>query len=198
MRNVLRNTVAALGIGLSAIAAATLVYAQIIPSTSTTQRHPVPRYFQTQQVHYVRSTLTFNMCTAVSNVCTFQLANASLPYNALVLRVTYAIYTAFNSTTSDTLSIGTTSANANELVAALTIHASALTSATVVTPGSMAATGNATAQSGQNGGFDLWAKWTAGTGNTATTGLMAVIIEYVAPNDGLCAPVPMGATAVGC
>jgi hypothetical protein len=202
MRKLLRNTAAAIGIIASWLAVGVLTApvpldAQVIPSGSTTQRKPVPRFFPTEQVAYIRTTFAFNMCTAVANVCILQLANASLPYNAIVLRVNWAVYTAFNSTTSDTLSLGVTSANANELVSATSIHAAGIASQTVVAT-SLNNTGNTTAQTGSNGGFDLWVKWTAGTGNTATTGLMAILIEYITPNDGLCGPVALGAAPVGC
>jgi len=202
MRKLLRNTAATAGLVLAWFAVGVLTApvpldAQVIPSGSTSQRRPVPRMFPTEQVAYVRTTLTFNMCTATANVCTLQLANASLPYNAVILRVTANVMTAFNSTTSDGVTLGTTSANANEIVSACSTHAlGAIACTLVTTPGN--ATGNTVAQSGQNGGLDLWIKWTAGTGNTATAGLASLIIEYIMPNDGLCAPVPLGATAAGC
>jgi len=200
MRKLLRNILTASSIALATLVAASLVYSQVIPSGSTSQRRPVPRYFPTQQTAYVRTTLTFNMCRQTANVCTVQLANASLPYNAVVLRVSMVTYVAFNSTTSDTLSVGTTAANANEIVTTamnLQSAANTIVTGTVVltSPGSL---GNTVAQSGSNGGLDLWAKWTAGTGNTATAGLATLIIEYIEPNDGNCLPVPLGSTAAGC
>jgi len=202
MSKLLRNTTASLGIVLSMLAIGVLTTpipldAQVIPSGSTGQRRPVPRTFATEQVAYIRTTLAFNMCTATANVCTLQLANASLPYNAVPLRVTANIMTAFNSTTSDSLSLGTTAANANEISTACSIHAAGVVACTLVTVPANAV-GNTVAQTGFNGGFDLWIKWTAGTGNTATTGLASLIIEYIMPNDGLCTAVPLGATATGC
>lgn len=194
-----RNLCAAVGIALSTLAAVNLAFSQVIPSTSTTQRQPVPRQFGTEQVHYVRSTLTFGMCVQASNACTVKLANASLPYNAIVARVTAYVYTAFNSTTSDVIIVGTTSANANEIVSStVNIHAQATVAATVVAT-AFNSTGNAVAQSGSNGGLDLWVKWTAGTGNTATAGLVSLVIEYFAPNDGNCTPnIAFNTTPVGC
>jgi hypothetical protein len=195
----LRNLFAAGGIALSVLAAASLAVAQVIPSTSTTQRQPVSRQFPSQQVHYIRSTLTFNMCVQSSNACTVKLANANLPYNAIVKSVTAYVYTAFNSTTSDVIIVGTTSANANEIVSStMNIHAQATVAGTVVAT-AFNSTGNTVAQSGTNGGLDVWVKWTAGTGNTATAGLAALVIEYYAPNDGNCTPnIAMGAAPAGC
>jgi hypothetical protein len=206
--DVARNTFAAIGVAafVAALAAIVLVpmapiaKAQVQNKTNTTQvRLPVPRQFATEQVHYIRSTLTFNMCTQASNACTVRLMNASLPYNAIVARVNVYVYTAFNSTTSDTITLGTTSANANEIVSsAVSIHAQGTPAATVVAT-AFNSTGNTVAQSGANGGLDLWVTWTAGTGNTATAGLVSLVIEYFAPNDGLCTPnIPLGSVPAGC
>jgi hypothetical protein len=200
MRTFIRNLVASVGIALSVLAVATMTatFAQVIPSTSTTQRQPLPRYYQTQQTHYIRSTLTFNMCVQSSNACAVKLANASLPYNSIVLRVTVITYTAWNSTTSDVITVGTTSANANEIVSSSINHRSQGTATGTVVATHFNSIGGTASQTGSNGGFDIWVKWTAGTGNTATTGLSSIIIEYVPGNDGNCAPVALGATAAGC
>lgn len=202
MRNFMRNIGGALGLALSIFALAGLItpsVAQVIPSTSTTQRQPSPRFFQTQQTSYIRTTLTFNMCVQSSNVCKIKLANASLPYNSIVKAVNLYVYTAFNSTSSDTLTLGTTSANANEIVSStMSLHSQATVAGSVVST-SYLSTGNTTAQSGSNGGFDLWAAWTAGTGNTATTGLASLVVEYYPPNDGNCTPeVAFTAAPAGC
>jgi hypothetical protein len=194
MRKFLRdNTIAAVVLGLSTLAAD----AQVAPSGSTSQRQPVPRTFPTEQVAYVRTTFAFNSCVQAANVCTVKLMNASLPYNAVVLRVTANVMVAFNSTTSDVFILGTSAANANELISSgCNIHAlGAVVCTTVTTPSN--ATGNTATQTGFNGGFDLFLKWTGG-GGTPSAGLMSVIIEYIMPNDGLCTAVPLGATATGC
>ena len=172
----------------------------ILNQTPMPAREPSPRMLGIQAVHYIRTTLSFNMCTATANVCTIKAANAALPYNAIVLRVTLAVYTVFNSTTSDTLLVGTTAASANEIVSSAMNLRTIGTTAGTVLAASLSATGGATAQTGLQGGFDVWMKWTAGTGNTATTGLAAVVIEYIAPNDGLCSPVSLDTATVpgGC
>lgn len=195
---IIRNIAAGFGTGLSVLAVASLsVLAQVAPSTTTNPRQPVARYFPTQQTAYVRTTFAFNSCTQVSNVCTVKYQNASLPYNAAILRVTAIIYTAFNSTTTDTVTIGTTAANANELVTACNIHALAAPVACTLATGINTAIGNSTAQSGTNGNFDLYMKWTGG-GGTPNAGLASFIIEYAMPNDGLCTVVSANQTAVGC
>jgi hypothetical protein len=203
MRKHLRSLFAAAGLALSILAVGTwiapIAIAQVIPGTATTnQRLPSPRYFPTQQVHYVRTTFAFNSCVQAANSCTVRVMNASLPYNAIVLRATMAVYTAFNSTTSDSISVGTTAANANEIVTAACSVAVVGVIGCTVLAAALNNTGNTVAQSGQRGGIDLFLKWTSGTGGTATTGLAAVILEYIAPNDGNCAPVPQNANPVGC
>jgi hypothetical protein len=196
---IIRNIAAAFGLGLSVLAVASLsVMAQVRPSTSTDPRNPVARSFPTEQVAYVRNTFAFNSCTAVANVCTLKMTNASLPYNAAILRVSAVVYTVFNSTTSDAFTIGTTAANANEIVSACNARSATGIIACTLTATVQTATGNNTVQSGSNGGFDLFLKWTAGTGNTATTGLVSWVIEYVMPNDGLCTTVSANAIAPGC
>lgn len=194
----IRNFAAGFGLALSVLAAGSLsVMAQVAPSTTTNPRQPVARSFPTEQVAYIRTTFTVTSCVQVSNVCTVKFQNASLPYNAAILRVSAIIYTAFNSTTTDVFTLGTTAANANELVTTCNIHALATPVACTLATGVNTAIGNSTAQSGSNGNFDLYMKWTGG-GGSPSTGLMSVIIEYAMPNDGLCTVVSANQTAVGC
>jgi hypothetical protein len=193
MRNILRKV--ALGLLLLSTAAVPIL-AQVAPSGSTSQRQPVPRTFPTEQLAYIRTTFAFNSCVQAANVCTVKLMNAALPYNSVILRVTAVVMVAFNSTTSDVFTLGTTAANANEIVTTCNIHALGQIACTAVTTPANA-TGNTIAQTGFNGGFDLYLKWTGG-GGTPNAGLMSVVIEYIMPNDGLCTAVPLGATATGC
>jgi hypothetical protein len=197
---VLRNLFAAAGIVLSTLAAASLIpaYAQVAPTTSTDQRQPVPRIFPDQQTAYIRTTFAFNSCTQASNVCTVKVKTASLPYNAAILRVTAVVHTAFNSTSTDVFTLGTTSANANELVSSgCSIHAQGVVACSVAA-GASSAIGVSATQTGSNGGFDMYMKWTGG-GGTPSTGLASIVVEYVMPNDGLCTTVPInGGTAAGC
>jgi hypothetical protein len=191
MRNI-RNCVAASGLGLMLLAAAWPAFAQVIPQASTTTRRPTPRQLTEQVTHYIRNTLTVNMCgTPVAGTCTAQLATASLPFNAIVTRVYLAVYTAFNSTTSDALTLGITPANGNEIVTTtMNLQTVGLAVGTVV-PTSINVIGNSpsttTSPAGFNGGFDLWVKWVAtGAPNAAPAGLASLVIEYIPPNDGNC------------
>jgi hypothetical protein len=171
--------------------------AQVAPTASTDPRQPEPRVFQWQQTAYIRTTFAYNSCTQSSNVCTVKVKTASLPYNAAILRVTAVVHTAFNSTSTDVFTLGTTSTNANELVSSgCSIHAQGVVACSVAA-GASSAIGVSATQTGANGGFDMFMKWTGG-GGTPSAGLMSMVVEYVMPNDGLCTTVPMNATAAGC
>lgn len=163
-----------------------------------------PRNFASQQVGYFRINANFNNvnglpCVYVSLKCTVKVG--ALPYNAYIIRATQQIVTNFNSSSTDTLSLGLTSTSANELVAAQTVHTGAgnQSTLTVASAGSgVQVTGNSATQTGTDGGFDLYVQLVAGATPTATAGQAIVILEYIAPNDGSCTDVAMGATAAAC
>lgn len=202
MMKLFRNFAGAIAVNLALVAVIALqaipvAQAQVAPTTSTDPRQPEPRQFLSQQTAYIRTTFAWNSCVQASNVCTVKIKTASLPYNSAILRVTAIIYTAFNSTSTDVFTLGTTAASANELISSgCSIHAIALVSCTVVA-GAMNIIGNTATQTGSNGGFDMFMKWTGG-GGTPSAGLVSIVVEYVLPNDGLCTTVPLNATAAGC
>jgi len=174
------------------------VWAQTTTRTDVNAPKVPPRQLDVQALHYIRTTLSFNMCTQTTNACAVKLLNGALPYNAIVTSVRVYTYVAFNSTSSDVLTLGISSTSANELVSSsMSVHATGEVDASLVS-GIQAVTGGGATQTGDNGGYDLWVKWTAGAGNTATAGLATIIIMYVAPNDGLCTTVPLGSTGAGC
>jgi hypothetical protein len=123
----------------------------------------------------------------------------ALPHNAFVVRGTQQIITAFNSGTTDTVSVGVTATNANELVAAQSVHGAAGVSALTLaaTGAGTQAAGNGVTQTGSSGGFDIWVKH-AQTGTAPSAGQVVIVLEYFAPNDGDCGPVPNGTTAPAC
>lgn len=200
----LRNTLGAAGLALATLACAHLsAFALTSPPTQA------PRNMQTQQVAYYRinvfvsSTqgLTINglPCVLVSNACAVKVG--ALPYNAYVIRGDQQIITNFNSASgTDNLSIGTTSANHNELVAAESVHSGAgnRASLTIASSGSgIQVTGNGTAQSGTDGGFDLYVGFANSSGAAPTAGQAIIILEYISPNDGTCVDPGMGVTPTG-
>lgn len=155
-----------------------------------------PRMFQTEQTHYLRFVVNFNSCVLVANTCSYRVG--AVPYNAYILRVSQQVTTAFNSATTDTLALGTASGGA-QLVAAQTVHAgtAGLPLTVVAANLGIAATGNGIAPTGLNGGFDIFATY-AQTGAAPTAGVAVLIVEYIAPNDGACVFVALGATSPAC
>jgi len=156
-----------------------------------------PRQFPTQQVHYVRFTVNFNSCVYVSLTCSFKVG--ALPYNAYLIRLNSQVTTAWNAGTSQSIALGTASAGAQIQASTATGPAAGGgTTGTIVAANvGVAATGNGIAQTGADGGFDVWATITI-VGALPTTGQTNYILEYIAPNDGQCVYTPMGSTNPGC
>ncbi|HEX4828311.1 MAG TPA: hypothetical protein VFV12_08800 [Xanthobacteraceae bacterium] len=195
--NTVRNIFALVGVATFAAAIAVQSIGPGWAQLSTPLRNPVPRVFQTQQVHYLRFVVNFNSCVLAAGTCSYRVG--ALPYNAFLIRATQQIITNFNSGTTDTVALATSSGGA-QIVAAQTVHAGAggATSLTIVAANvGIAATGNGIAQTGFNGGFDVWAVY-AQTGAAPTAGQAVYVLEYIGPNDGACAFVPLGATAGAC
>lgn len=192
MLNIARKAV--LGLMALGVVAMTMAYGQNRINQFS------PRQFNSQQTHYIRFVFNFNSCAMSSTfngTCTLQVG--ALPYNAFVVRAFQQVVTSFNSGSLDSLSLGITSTSANELVAAQSVHSSGNGAAlTILSPNlGVTATGNGATQTGSDGGFGLWAKYSS-FGANATTGQAVLIVEYFAPNDGSCAPVPLNATAGAC
>lgn len=166
-----------------------------------------PRSFPSQQTHYERHVLnvTSSGCSAdagqgqtgvfTAGSCSVKLG--TLPYNAFLARAYQQIITTCNAATTCTLALGTASGGAG-VVAAQSIQgaAGAATSLTLANAG-LLPTNAGGAQTGSNGGFDLWAT-IAQTGTAATTGTVIVVVEFFNANDGGCSYVPVGGTAGAC
>lgn len=155
-----------------------------------------PRMFPTQQVHYQRFVVAFNSCNYVSLVCSVKVG--ALPYNAFIARIFAQTTTTWNAGTSASIGLGTVTPAVNLLASTAFTTAAAGAAQTVVAANvGLAVTGNGIAQSGLNGGFDLFATITI-VGALPTAGQTTFIVEYFAPNDGNCAAVPLGSTAAAC
>lgn len=193
---IIRNLAGAFGIGLSVLAVAALstpVFAQPNPLAP---RSFAARIFPTQQTHYIRFSVAYNSCAPAGN-CTVKVG--SLPYNAFLLRVYYQGEVAFGSTTN-LISLGTTSTTAVNIMAAVTgFQALVAPVAGTIVAGNLGVvlTGNGIAQTGTLGGFDVYATMTF-TGSAPTVGSAAFVLEYAAPNDGSCIAVGTGVTSPGC
>jgi hypothetical protein len=100
-----------------------------------------------------------------------------LPSRAFIDAVKLHLTTVFNSTTSDTLQLGT-SASGTDILAATNVHTGASTGYS--NQSSAAGLGLAVTASGE---VDVFAKLNPGTASTATTGDVTVVISFTADND---------------
>lgn len=123
----------------------------------------------TQQTSYYRATVNFNDATIATGI-----QFGTLPIGSSIVDVQVEIVTVFNAVTTNVLTVGTTLANANELVNASDVNELA-TGVTKVARG-LGQSLTATADTG------LWAKYTQ-TGTAATTGQAIVTIQYIQNND---------------
>lgn len=166
-----------------------------------------PRQFPLQQTHYERHVVNITAtnftvdgaqqtCTFVSSTCSVRIG--ALPYNAFILRAYTNPVVVCNAATTCTLSLGTASAG-TQLVNAQDIKSSAngVQDTIVAANLGIAATGNGIAQTGANGGFDLYVTITF-TGAAPSAGTVAFVLEFAAPNDGGCSYTPMAATNTAC
>jgi len=186
-----------------ALALASLIAGPALATTLTLT--PVnslaPRMTTDQQTHYVRFAIDFNDCPlrAADTACSFRVA--SLPYNAFLVAISKQIITTFNPTTSATIAFGV-AGQGTTVMAAFNVFTGQATTAVYDTAFAGAGelvTGSGATATGQNGGFDIYATYTVGAaGSQGTQGRAVFIIQYIAPNDGDCLPVPLGATATSC
>lgn len=164
-----------------------------------------PRQFASQQTHYIRIDAKFNAingqpCALSTATLRCSVKVGAVPYNSYFVRGYMQIITNFNATATDLLGIGLSSTGA-DIVASVTVHSGAGDQAalTLVSTGSgIQHTGNGTAQTGADGGFDIWVHYNYTGAAVATAGQAIIILEYFAPNDGDCVAVPMGSTGTAC
>lgn len=199
MRNFLRNFVASVGIALSMLAAAFLV---LPPSVFALTSPPTfaPRVFQTQQKHYIRFVFNYNSCVLASNACHVKIG--AIPVNAFLTDVWIVPTTAFNSGGNDTLNLSITgtgtgkeilSGSTNNIQGSTLVHFCGTSCGSGTFAGIGLSITNATS-TGTDGGFDVYAYYVQ-TSTAPTAGAAVVILEYIAPNDGACTPLAIGATS---
>jgi hypothetical protein len=123
-----------------------------------------------QQVMYYRLTINFND----QNIGAAQ-QFGTLPANAYIVWIDAYVSTAFNAGTTNVVTIGTTKASANEIVAS---------GITAGTPGVYHLTSAAGLGLAVTTGVSptLFAKY-AQTGTAATTGAVTIVIAYIPNND---------------
>ena len=105
----------------------------------------------------------------------------AVPANAFLVRMTQQIVTNFNATTTDTIGLGTTTAGVN-IMAAASVHsgAGAISSPTFAAGASGTLLTTGIAQTGANGGYDLYVNYAYTTTNVATAGEVVLVLEYFA------------------
>lgn len=123
----------------------------------------------TQQTNYYRATVNFNDGGIATGI-----QFGTLPKAAAITDVQVEIVTVFNAVTTNVLTVGTTAANANEIVNSADVNEAA-TGVTKVTRG----LGQSLTLSADTG---LWAKYTQ-TGTAATAGQAVITIQYIPNND---------------
>lgn len=129
------------------------------------------RVLANQQVHYYRKLINFSDANISSPVNPF----GKLPAGASISNVGVEIVTAFNAVTTNVLTVGITTASANEIVAAADLNAGAVGYTNVVRGRGQSLMATASQY--------LYAKYTQ-TGTAATAGQAIVTIEYIPNNDG--------------
>lgn len=186
-----------------AMALASLLVGPVLATTLTItkQNTQPPRVLPEQTTHYIRFSFKFSDCPlrAADTACSIRVG--SVPYNAFLTTIHKQIITTFNPTTSATIALGTTG-QGTDLMAAFNVFTGQATTAVTDTgfaAAGEAVTGNGATSTGAAGGFDVFATYTVGAaGSQGTQGQVIIIMEYIAPNDGNCFPVPAGGTAVAC
>lgn len=125
----------------------------------------------TQQVNYYRKTINFNDALISAPANPF----GRLPLNAFIVDVQVEIVTAFNAATTNVLTIGTTTASANEIVSGVDVDEAGLADTDV-----SRARGTILTRTSE---LNLYYKYTQ-TGTAATAGKANVIVTYIPDNDG--------------
>lgn len=154
--------------------AAALIIAFAVPAAfalSVDQTRIIPvRFANTQQTHYYRVTVNYND----SNISTAQ-KFGRLPSRAFITKIDCYLTAAFNASSTNVLTFGT-STGAVELVAA-----SDITEASAQYQNLTSANGLGLAATSA-GEVDLYAKYTQ-TGTAATAGSATCVFQYIPNND---------------
>jgi hypothetical protein len=170
-RNAFRSAVAGLLMGVTTSLALLTPMAPALALTVDQTRNFPARLSPDQQLAYYRLTINFND----QNIGAAQQFGA-LPAGAYIYAIDAYVTTAFNAATTNVITIGTTKASANEIVA------SGITAGTPGVYHLTAAAGLGLAVTSGASAVPLFAKY-AQTGTAATTGQVTILIAYAANND---------------
>jgi hypothetical protein len=129
-----------------------------------------------QDVCYLRATVNFNDPTISSGIWAFTLPNA-----AYILAVDADVTTAFNATSTNTISIGATPTG-TDFLAATSVTSAGVQHLTSAAGLGLAATGNTALQLAINGAIPVFFRYVQ-TGTAATAGQATFVITYAPNND---------------
>ena len=139
---------------------------------------PIRDCEQSQTVCYYRLTVNFNDPRIASGVWF-----GTIGPSAYILQIDAYVSTAFNAVTTNVITIGTTAANANEIVASgITAGSTGMYHLTSAAGLGTVITANTTYQTALNGGVPLFVKY-AQTGTAATAGVVTIVLTFIKNND---------------
>lgn len=173
----LRASVSALRVALGAVLVA-LAFAGLLVGPASAllvdQTRTIPARSLTEQaVNYYRITVNFND----QNIGAAQ-QFGSLPGGAYITQIDAHVLTAFNAGTTNVITVGTTKASANEIVASGISGAPLATGVIHLT----SAAGLGMAVTNVTTPVPLFVKY-AQTGTAASTGQIVIVISYIPNND---------------
>jgi len=164
-----------LALGLALVVAELTMLAPAIALNVDQSRTPVVRFFGVQAVHYYRFTLNYNDPRVATTAQIFG-AMGQLTY---IQYISCNVTTAFNAGTTNTMSIGTSLASANEIMTTAGVTLTA-TGATFLSSGaSLPGAGVAATTTSQ---VTLYVKLNL-SGTAATAGSVTCIIAFAPNND---------------
>lgn len=137
----------------------------------------------TQEIRYYRKVVNFNDANIGSTTAPPKFGR--LPAGAFITDVTVEVSTAFNAVTTNVLTVGTTAANANEIVNAGDVNEGVIGVTKVTRALGTTLTGGAgvgSAAPAVTSEVDLYVKYTQ-TGTAATAGVATILISYASNND---------------
>lgn len=130
----------------------------------------------TQNICYIRATINFNDPSIANGVWAF-----TIPANAYITQVFGDVTTAFNATTTNTVTIGATPTGADFIASTSVTSAGILNLSSAAGLGT-AVTGNTAKQTAINGGVPVYFRYSQ-TGTAATAGVVIFVIAYAKNDD---------------
>lgn len=161
---------------LAVILASAAIAPAFALNSDPTKIIPARECSDTQNVCYIRATINYNDPRISSGVWAF-----TLPANAYITQILGDVTTAFNATTTNSLTVGATPTG-TDFVASTSITSAGILVLSSAAGIGLAATGNTANQTAINGGVPVYFRYTQ-TGTAATAGSVTIVIAYAMNND---------------